>query len=424
MKAKSITWLAKVATLGFALVSILLAPTPARAAALTQSDIFSSTSINAIELQIPDASVTSLNNQNTAQNYVAATLKFIANGQSIGPLNVGIRMKGSTSLSTVDRTPSFKVAFNWKLLKGNRFLGLKNLTLNAMTQDESKLHEFGSYKLFNLMGVPSPRTGWTDLKINGTAKGLYLSVESVDDIFLGTKYQDVTQHLYEGIALNDLKPGYNDGTKNTGRYLVKEGWSDTPNKNDLGQLIAAANYSSGAKWYAKLATVTDRTELLKMFAVENFVGHWDGYTGPLQNNHFFRSNILGKFTILPWGADQTFGENRQTPVLLDDYFFPLDKPTAGFPWVQQAFKKDTMPRGLLFVKCLAYSVCKKDYLTQLKAVSAKVTSSRLVSALKAASTVIASRTSQPMKNEQVRVQNWVGKQQARVSTVLKANGIR
>jgi spore coat protein CotH len=424
MMAKSINWLAKVLALTFALVSIFLSPSPAIAATLAQADIFSTTSINAIELQIPDASATSLNNANTAKDYVAATFKFIANGQSIGPINVGIRMKGSTSLSTLDRTPSFKVAFNWKLLKGNRFLGLKNLTLNAMTQDESKLHEFGSYKLFNLMGVPAPRTGWTDLKINGTAKGLYLSVESVDDIFLGAKYKDVTQHLYEGVALNDLKVGNDNGTKNTGKYLVKEGWADTPNKTDLGKLIAAANYSSGAKWYAKLATVTDRTELLKMFAVENFIGHWDGYTGPLQNNHFFRSNILGKFTIIPWGADQTFGENRQTRVLLDDYFIPLDKPTAGFPWVQQSFKKDTMPRGMLFVKCLAYSVCKKDYLIQLKAVSAKVTSSKFVTAMKSASTVISSRTSQPMKNEQVRVQSWIGKQQTRVAAVLKANGIR
>ena len=422
--AKTRVWLSRAISVLVALSTISLGASPASAAALAQADIFSTTVINAIELQIPDASATSLNNQNTAKNYVAATFKFSANGQSIGPINVGIRMKGSTSLSTLDRTPSFKIAFNWKLLKGNRFLGLKNLTLNAMTQDESKLHEFGSYKLFNLMGVPAPRTGWTDLKINGTAKGLYLSVESVDDIFLGTKYKDVTQHLYEGIALNDLKPGYNDGAKETGRYLVKEGWADTPNKNDLGKLISAANYSSGAKWYAKLATVTDRTELLKMFAVENFIGHWDGYTGPLQNNHFFRSNILGKFTIIPWGADQTFGENRQTRVLLDDYFIPLDKPTAGFPWVQQSFKKDTMPRGMLFVKCLAYSVCKKDYLIQLKAVSAKVTSSKFVTAMKSASTVISSRTSQPMKNEQVRVQSWIGKQQTRVASVLKANGIR
>jgi len=422
MKANIGSWLAKMATL--VLAATMLTTSPANAAIPTQSDLFNPKTITAIELQIPDASATSLNNQATAKTYVAATFKFTTNGQTIGPIDVGVRLKGSTSLERLDAHPSFKIAFNWKLLKGNRFLGLKNLTLNAMTQDGSKLHEFGAYKLFNLMGVPAPRTGWTDLKINGGSRGLYISIESVDDVFLATKYKDITQHLYEGVALNDLKPGRDDGGKNTGSYVVKEGWTATPNKGDLNKLIAAANYSSGAKWWAKLGTVTDRTELLKMFATENFLGHWDGYSGPLQNNHFFRSNIKNKFTILPWGTDQTFGENRQTRVLLDDYFMPLDKPQTGFPWVQQAFHKDTMPRGLLFTRCLAYSVCKKEYLLQLKAVSAKVTSAKFVSTMKAAAATISTYSAQDVKDEQVRVQQWIVKQQGRVASTLRSNGIR
>jgi spore coat protein CotH len=424
MMAKSASWLARTLTLVLALSLGLFAPTEANAISLTQSDIFNPARVTAIALQIPDASANSLNNRRTAKNYVAATFQFTSNGLSIGPIDVGIRMKGSTSLDTLSGQPSFKVAFNWKLLKGNRFLGLKNLTLNAMTQDGSKLHEYGSYKLFNLMGVPAPRTGWTNLRINGSSRGLYLSLESVDDIFLNSKFKDVTQHLYEGVALNDLKPGKANGGENDGGYLVKEGWAARQDKADLQKLINAANYSSGAAWWAKVGTVMDRTALLKLLAVENFIGHWDGYSGPLQNNHFLRSNILGKFTMLPWGADQTFGENRQTPVLLDDYFMPLDKPAAGFPWVQQAFKKDTMPRGLLFKKCLAYKTCKLAYLTQLKAVSAKVTSSKFVTSMKSAATTIASYSPADVKAEQVRVQSWIVKQQSRVKSVLKANGVR
>lgn len=422
--AKSSKWLARALTALLVISLGLFAPTSANAVSLTQADIFNNSRVNRIELSISDESATSLNNRNTAKNYVAATFKFTSNGLSIGPIDVGIRMKGSTSLSRLSGTPSFKVAFNWKLLKGNRFLGLKNLTLNAMTQDGSKLHEFGAYKLFNLMGVPAPRTGWSEVRINGSSRGLYLSLESVDDIFLNSKFRDVTQHLYEGVALNDLKPGNANGGENDGDYLVKEGWAARQDKADLQKLINAANYSSGAAWWAKVGTVMDRTALLKFLAVENFTGHWDGYSGPLQNNHFLRSNILGKFTILPWGADQTFGENRATRELLDDYFFPLDKSQAGFPWIQSSFKKDTMPRGLLFTKCLAYKTCKVAYLKQLKAVSAKVTSAKLVSSLKSAATTIASFSPADVKAEQVRVQGWIAKQQTKVSAVLKANGIR
>jgi spore coat protein CotH len=419
MRAKS--WFARFTAMVFLLATFAIPTAPASASALNQAALFNPGVINTIELTVPDASHTALSNPNTAKQYTAASFTFRSGGQSIGPIQTGIRLKGSTSLEMIDAHPSFKIAFNWKLLKGNRFLGLKNLTLNAMTQDGSKLHEFGAYKLFNLMGVPASRTGWAELKVNGVSKGLYVSIETIDDIFLASRYRDITQHLYEGIALNDLKPGNNDGTELTGHYLTKEGWKGTAkNKNDLGKLIAAANYSSGAKWWAKLGTVADRNELLGMFAVENFLGHWDGYSGPLQNNHFFRSNQQNKFTMIPWGTDQTFGENRQTRTLLDDYFMPLDKPTSGHPWAN----RDNMPRGLLFTKCLAYSVCKTAYLQKLKAVSAKVSSARFVASLKTASTLIASYSTQDVKDEQVRVQQWVTKQQARVTAVLKANKIR
>ena len=418
-------WIAKLVAFCIAFASISITQAPANAVVHpNQSDLFNPGIVNVIDLNVPTATHDALNNVATAKKYAAATFSLTTYGQTTGPINVGIRLKGSTSLELIDAHPSFKIAFNWKLLRGNRFLGLKNLTLNAMTQDTSKLHEFGAYKLFNMMGVPAPRTGWAELKINGTSRGLYVAIESVDDIFMGSRFKDVSQHLYEGIALNDLKPGNADGTALTGHYLTKEGWNATPNKNDLAKLIAAANYSSGAKWWAKLGTVTDRNELITMFATENFLGHWDGYSGPLQNNHFLRSNIKTRFTMIPWGTDQTFGENKQTAVRLDDYFYPLDKPQVGFPWVQQAFHKGVMPRGLLFTKCLAYSVCKTAYLLKLKAVSTKVTTSKFVASMRNAATTISSFSGYNETAEQQRVQSWIVKQQARVAAVLKANKIR
>lgn len=422
MMAKTARWLARTLTAVLA-ISLGLSPAPANAISLTQVDVFNPSKINSIELSIPDVSATSLNNISTAKNYVAARFKFTSNGLSIGPIDVGIRLKGGAALETLSGSPSFKIAFNWKLLKGNRFLGLKNLTLNSMRQDGSKLHEYGSYRLFNLMGVPAPRTGWAELRTNGTSRGLYLSLESVDDIFLNSKFRDVTQHLYEGVAQNDLKSGNANGDENSGAFLVKEGWSARQNKSDLQRLINAANYSSGSTWWSKLGTVMDRTPLLKMFALENFLGHWDGYSGPLQNNYFLKSNILGKFTMLPWGMDQTFGENRKTSASNDDFFASLDKSTSAFPGIQEKFQKTSMTRGLLFTKCLAYKTCKIAYLQQLRAVSSKVTSAKFVTSMKSAATTIASYSSTSVRAEQVRTQSWIVKQQARVKSVLKSNGI-
>ena len=407
----------------------MFAGSAAHAAGMTQADLYNPAKINSIAFTIPTASANSLNNQVTAKTYVAASVTVTSGSFSIGPVQIGLRLKGSTSLELLNQTPSFKLQFNWSALKGQRFLGLKNMTLNAMTQDGSKLHEFASYKLFNAMNVQAPRTGWATVKVNGVDRGLYANIETYDDIFLDSRFTDTSLHLYEGQALNDLKSGNADGTKNTGRFFVKEGWGAAPNKNDLQSLIDVANISSPATWWARLASVSDRSQLIRMWAVENFVGQWDGYSGPLENNYFLRSNTSGKFVMMPWGTDQTFGENRQTdfipkPIFGDDYFFAMDKPQVGFPWIKGSFNKTVMDRGMLFRSCLAYKPCKTEYLTDLKLVSAKATNIKLVSAMKTASTLIAQYSNPANKKEQVRVQSWVAKQQAKVAALLKTYKIK
>ena len=411
--------------LASALVLLALALTPAspaQAAVFSAADIFNPLKVNSITLDIPSTSATSLGTD--PKKYVAASFTIKSGSYTMGPISVGVRLKGSTSLERLSAHPSFKVAFNWDTLKGNRLVGLKNITLNAMTQDGSKLHEFAAYKLHNAMNVPAPRTGWTTLKLNGVNKGLYLTLETVDDIFLATKYTTITQHLYEGTALKDFAIGNDNGLENDGAFPVKEGWTATPNKFDLKAFISAVNTTDNATWWKKFGAVADRSEWIRMWAVENFTGQWDGYSGPIINNYFVRSDIMGKFTIIPWGQDQTFGENRQTAVLGDNYFFAMDAKQVGFPWVQQAFKKDIMFRGALFRKCLDYAPCKTEYLTSLKAVSAKVTSIKLVDQMKAAAKLTSGLTGSGSTLEQTRTQKWVVTQQAKVAALVKKYKIK
>ena len=429
MNTKSLRVASRFIAVVLLVTSGLLAGTSAQAAAFTQADLYDSTKISSIAFSIPPASVNSLNTIATAKNYTAASVTITAGGYTMGPIQIGLRLKGSTSLELLNQVPSFKIQFNWSALKGERFLGLKNMTLNAMTQDGSKLHEFGSYKLFNAMNVQAPRTGWASVKVNGVDRGLYVNIETYDDIFLSNRFPDTSLHLYEGQGLSDFKAGNADGAKSTGHFFVKEGWGADPNKNDLQALINVAGISNAATWWSQMATVSDRSEMIRMWAVENFVGQWDGYSGPIINNYFLRSNIHGKFVMMPWGTDQTFGENRQTdyiakPIFGDDYFFAMDKAAVGYPWSMQVQHVKTMNRGMLFRMCLVSKPCKTEYLNDLKLVSAKATSIKLVNAMKAASTLIAPYTNAAIKKEQVRAQKWVAKQQLNVAALLKLNKIK
>ncbi|MEN9970848.1 MAG: hypothetical protein RL146_149 [Actinomycetota bacterium] len=370
------------ATTALVVASALLVSPAQAASTLKTTDFYNPLKILRIDLNLPQLTVDALNNRSTYKIYQPGAVTMSVDGRSSGLLDMEIRLKGSTSIQKLSETPSFKILFP-KGPAGNGYLGLRRLTLNAMTQDGSKLHEYGAYALFNAMGVPASRTGWARVYVNGVDRGLYLNVEQPDENFAAKKFKDITQHIYEGVALKDLKVGNDDGDNLTGAFPADYGWKVTPNKNDLKRFISVANYSDPATWYKGLETITDRPALIKFMATEGFLGHWDGYTGPIINNYFIRSSTRGKFTFIPWGVDQTFGEDRKTAQVGDSFLMPLLSKTSKHPWQT----KETT-RGSLYVKCIAYTPCRTAYLTELKAVSAMATKMKLSTMMRSAAKLI------------------------------------
>ena len=412
------------ALMTLALIGVTLQPAQA-VTTIKLTDIYSVAKITEVYLEVPPASETSLNTWANLKKYVTAKVKFVQGELESDQITIGLRLKGSTSLQPLKQKPSMKIQFNWgDALKGQRFLGLKNMTLHSLTQDNSLVHELGAYKLYNSMGVVAPNTGWAEVFVNGKSKGVYLNVETPDDIFLSKRFKDPTQHLYEGQAFADLKPGNDSGAQYEGKFTVDEGWTTTPNKADLTALIEAANVEPAKAWWDGLAKRIDRTAMVKMFAVDNFIGHWDGYSGSIINNYYLRSNSKSVFTILPWGTDQTFGENRQTPELLDTYTFAMDKPDVGYPWIKLTHKTETLERGLLFRKCLAYKPCQTLYLQQLKATSAKATAIKLPNFMANAGKVVDFLSNDNNRAEQKRNSAFIAAQHKAVAALLKQYKIK
>jgi len=412
------------ALMALALIGVTLQPAQA-VTTIKLTDIYSVAKITEVYLEVPPASETSLNTWANLKKYVPAKVKFVQGELVSDQINIGLRLKGSTSLQPLKQKPSMRIQFNWgDALKGQRFLGLKNMTLHSMTQDNSLVHEFGAYKLYNSMGVVAPNTGWAEVFVNGKSKGIYLNVETPDDIFLSKRFKDPTQHLYEGQAFADLKPGNDSGGEYDGKFTVDEGWAATPNKADLTALIAAANVEAPKAWWDGLAKNIDRIALVKMFAVDNFLGNWDAYSGPIINNYYLRSNSKNVFTMLPWGVDQTFGENRQTAELLDTFSFAMDKPDVAYPWIKLTHKTETLERGLLFRKCLAYKPCQTLYLQQLKATSAKATAIKLPNLMINAGKVVDFLSNDNNRAEQKRNSAFIAAQHKAVAALVKQYKIK
>ncbi|MFL5872188.1 MAG: CotH kinase family protein [Solirubrobacterales bacterium] len=275
------------------------------AAALTAEEMYEPGTVVVVDLQLPPASIAALEAE--PDEYVEGTFALAPSdgtpggvGEFSAPLTVGIRLKGEGSFRNLNGKAAFKLKFN-EFVKGQRFLGLKKMTLNNMVQDPSMVHEALAYAAFGAAGVPAPRTGYADVRVNDEEFGMHLNLETLDDVALErlfVSFEGPPQHLYEGDFGVDVVPG------DAGFYEVDEGEVDE--RSDLEALIEAVAAPSPG-FSERMTGHADLEEMTRMWAVERYVGHWDGYSGRTQpHNYYLYSDPLGEFQMLPWGIDQSW----------------------------------------------------------------------------------------------------------------------
>ena len=87
-----------------------------------------------------------------------------------------------------------------------------------------------------------------------------------------------------------------------------------------------------------------------MWAVDAYVANWDGYVQ--QTNYYLYSDTSGRFSMLPWGTDETFGEG-----LLQGFtLYPM------------------ISKGTLAYRCRFSTPCKAMFDSALDVVSANAAS--------------------------------------------------
>lgn len=385
------------------------------------ADLFASDTVNKITITISSASAQKLGR--TPKTDVPATFNIAGKGFQFKNVPVALHLKGTSTLkanpSIVNNRPSLRVKFKLDGVFKLPFLGsLKSLTLNSMTQDESKIHEYSAYTLYNAMGVPAPRVSYAQVTvvIDGRRyqKGLFAVIEPYEDAFLSERFDTPTQHVYEpcGHWIDITRPGAGGGGKECTNSLieVKEGWKSTPNKNDLKAVIAAQKTDDNKQWWINLDRYWDRDALLRMWAVDNFIGAWDSYSGAIINNYYLRSDRMGVFTMMPTGTDETFVYN-----------FAMDARSIGYPLIYDNFQIQSKNRGYLFSRCLTYKPCRNQYLDQLKVVSQTSKDIKLTKTMQAASDLIAEYSPNSAWAGKA-AQNWVNNKHDQVATLLRKYG--
>ncbi len=161
-----------------------------------------------------------------------------------------------------------------------------------------------AYLLLRDAGVPAPRTAYVELWMNGEYRGLYLNVEAADEAFLERWFEHPDGNLYEGAYGVDLRP------RQVGDFdqdVVGEG--DVTDRSDLLEVSRfLAKEDPTDEDMAELERRLDLDEWLRAMAVEALIGHWDGYYH--RNNYrVYHDPVLDRWTLLPWGTDQTFRQD-------------------------------------------------------------------------------------------------------------------
>ena len=95
----------------------------------------------------------------------------------------GSGSRAARSFRPLTGKAAFKVKFD-KFVEEPALPGLEKMTLNNMVQDPSMIHETLAYEAFRAAGVPAPRTGYAFVTVNGEDYGLYLDIESLDEVSL------------------------------------------------------------------------------------------------------------------------------------------------------------------------------------------------------------------------------------------------
>jgi spore coat protein H len=196
----------------------------------------------------------------------------------------------------------FKKSYEVRLENG------RTLHWNAEFDDPSMMRNALSFHFFNDIGVPSPDTTHIWLVINGEAQGVYLEIEAVDELFFAKRKIKARSLIYAvndsaDFSLNDpdtgqTKPSLFDG------YELRQGAQ--PARTRLVSFIRNLNRRSGSSFSGYTVKRLDVNAYLHWLAGAVLTGNYDGFD---QNYALYETEATGRYRIIPWDYEGTWGRN-------------------------------------------------------------------------------------------------------------------
>ncbi|THF83851.1 CotH kinase family protein [Cohnella fermenti] len=179
---------------------------------------------------------------------------------------------------------------------------------NAEFDDPSMIRNALSFYFLPTIGVPSPRAKHVMLYRNGEPLGVYLEIEGVGRRFFHSRGIGYSSLFY---AVNN-NADFGLRIPETSRYKptllagYEHRFGGATEKGKLTAFIRGLNEKNGIALKRFLEARLDIDNSLRWLAGAVLTGNYDGFE---QNYAIYRHSKTGKFRIIPWDYEGTWGRN-------------------------------------------------------------------------------------------------------------------
>ena len=308
--------------------------------------LFSRGLAHQLDLQLEPDPWRQLGSTTPTEVEVPGTLRF--DGGLLKDVNVSLRGRFG-SYQPVWQRPKWKLDLN-DLAPDRRLYGQEALGLNNARRDCSYLRDVGGLEIFARAGVPTPRTGWARLRVNGADYGLHPMPEWLDDRFLVRHWAEPEGNLYDGkYALDsDGDSLLLDFRSETWTLFELEEGVDVGLEDIHALTVAAETHYDRPTWMEATGALVDWPEVQRFLAAELVAGQVDGYTLNRNNYYVYFDPADGKAELIPWDLDTCF----------------LRDTEWGVDWDR--------PIGILAHGCLEDPECAAGWAAETRALVAKL----------------------------------------------------
>ena len=263
--------------------------------------------------------------------------------------DVGLRLRGQTSRRRPEGNAGQKhqagkgtwrhvhFGLNCRKFTGEGDLaGIRRINLKYPKEDPSYIREHYCFNLLSDYGIwMAPKTSWCRLYLyvgddSPVYFGVYLMMESIDRQYVKRRpaFGSPDGWLWKcawGSNLRDTDDWrfhQDDNSSKTYAYELKDEdpASFAPAKAQLKDFITNLNTLEGAAFYNWIQRVCDVDLLLKMYAANVALGHWDDYWNDMNNFYLYfnsRDPHDYKVYMLPYDYDNTLGTSHYCGVQSD-----------------------------------------------------------------------------------------------------------